>query len=230
MRRIWFAVAVMVVAVCCASAQDPVKVDAQEYKVELENNYVRVLRATRAPLSKTPVHEHPAYVLLPLTDVHQRITSANGKVQEITLKAGTAAFSNPVKHEEENLEDAAAKVILIEFKTPAGTIPESVKGAPVPPEFDPIKIDPKYHSVILENDRVRVIRTVLEPHIKSPMHAHPAYVVLYLTDLHTTMAMADGSVRDNPRHAGDVAWRDALKHSTENTQEQRAVELQVELK
>jgi hypothetical protein len=189
---------------------------------------VRVLRATRAPLSTARLHEHPAYVLLPITDVHQKVKSADGKVAEITLKAGTAAFSNPAKHEEVNLEDATAKVVLIEFKTP--TIPESVKGAPVPPEFDPVKIDPKYHTVILENDRVRVLRTVLEPHIKSPMHAHPAYVVLYVTDLHTTMAMADGSVRDNPRHAGDVAWRDPLKHSTENTQEQEAVELQVEFK
>jgi len=226
MRRILFAVAVMQLAVFCASAQDPVKVDAQEYKLEFENSYVRVLRVTRAPLSKAPMHEHPAYVLVPLTDVHQRITGADGKVQEVVLKASTAAFSNPVKHEEENLENAPAKVIVIELKTPPGAI----KDAPVPPELDPVKIDPKYHTVILENERVRVLRTVLAPHIKSPMHAHPSYVVVYLTELHTTMALADGTIRDNPRKAGEVAWRDAMRHSTENTQEKEAMEIQVELK
>ena len=56
--------------------------------------------------------------------------------------------------------------------------------------LDPVKLDPKYHTVDFENERVRVLRTVLEPHIKSPLHEHPSYVVVYITELHTTMALA----------------------------------------
>jgi quercetin dioxygenase-like cupin family protein len=84
--------------------------------------------------------------------------------------------------------------------------------------------------VDFENDHVRILRTVLEPHIKSPMHAHPAYVVVYLTDLHTKMTFPDGTVNDNRRKRGDIAWRDALQHSTENVEDQHAEEIQVEMK
>jgi len=93
-----------------------------------------------------------------------------------------------------------------------------------------VKIDPKYHLVALENARVRAIRTILEPGIKSPLHEHPHYVVVYLTELHTMMTLGDGREVDNPRHAGDVAWRDYMKHSTLNVGKQTAVEIQVELK
>ena len=77
---------------------------------------------------------------------------------------------------------------------------------------------------------MRVLRTVLEPHVKSPVHDHPAYVVVYLTELHTTMAVSDGRLLDNVRRKGEVAWRDAMRHSTENIGSQTAMEIQVELK
>lgn len=112
--------------------------------------------------------------------------------------------------------------VLIELKA----------GAPKSPlvALDPVKLDPQHHIVILENTRVRAIRTILEPHLKSPRHEHPHYVVVYLTDLHTTMTMADGREVDNPRKPGDIAWRDALSHVTENIGEKTAVEIQVEIK
>ena len=51
--------------------------------------------------------------------------------------------------------------------------------------------------------------------MKAPMHEHPHYVVVYLTDLHTAMKLSDGRVIDNLRRPGELAWRDALKHETE---------------
>ena len=44
------------------------------------------------------------------------------------------------------------------------------------------------------------------------------------------MTMADGKAVDNPRQPGEVAWRDPLKHVTENIGNREAVEIQVELK
>jgi len=84
--------------------------------------------------------------------------------------------------------------------------------------------------VPIENARVRVLRTILEPHLKGPKHDHPSYVVVYLTELHTTMTMADGKQVDNPRRPGEIAWRDAYSHTTENIGDQTAVEIQIELK
>jgi hypothetical protein len=115
-----------------------------------------------------------------------------------------------------------AEHIVIELKAGAPKSP--------PVQLDPVKLDPEHHIVILENDRVRAIRTILVPHLKSPRHEHPHYVVVYLTDLHTTMTMADGREVDNPRRPGDVAWRDALNHVTENIGDKTAIEIQVEIK
>ena len=42
--------------------------------------------------------------------------------------------------------------------------------------------------------------------------------------------LSDGRKVDNPRKPGEVAWRDALKHETENIGDKTAVEIQIELK
>ena len=206
-----------------AAAQEPVQV-SPDYKAEIENNWVRVLRVKRGPHRKTPMHQHPASVLVFLTDYHQRITGADGKVQEITRKAGDVSYIEALKHSEENLSDQPLEVVVIELK------PRPVDFNPAPITLDPVKLDPEHHLVPLENDRVRVLRTILEPHLKSPMHEHPHYVVVYLTELHTTMTLGDGRTVDNPRRPGEIAWRDALKHVTENIGDRTAMEIQVELK
>lgn len=191
---------------------------ADSEKKELENRWVRVLRVTQAPHAKSPVADHPASIVAYLTDV--RLKLSNGT--EIARKAGDVVSLEAGKYGLENLSDQPNELIVVEFK------PERIHAVPV--TLDPVKLDPKYHTVPLETDRVRVLRTVLEPHIKSPMHEHPAYVVVYLTELHTTMKLADGRLVDNPRRPGEVDWRDPLKHETENIGEHTAVELQIELK
>ena len=46
---------------------DPVKVDAKHYKVEFENESVRVLRISYAPGEKSVMHYHPNAVAVYLT-------------------------------------------------------------------------------------------------------------------------------------------------------------------
>jgi hypothetical protein len=224
MKRVAMAVIVGLLAVCSAVGQDPVQIAPEHYKVLIDNPQVRVLRATRNGHEKAPMHSHPDYVTVYLTDLNQNITSPDGTVQEVHRKAGSTSFSKALTHAEDNISDQPLEVIVIELK------PAAHASGPVAPELDPAKTDAKYHTVDFENDRVRILRTVLEPHIKSPMHAHPNYVVVYLTDLHTKMSSPDGTVNDNQRKKGDVAWRDALKHTTENVEDGHAEEIQVELK
>jgi quercetin dioxygenase-like cupin family protein len=206
-----------------AAAQDPVLV-SPDYKAEIENNWVRVLRVNRGPHAKAPMHQHPASVVVYLTDYHQRVTGADGRVQEVTHKAGDVSYTEAVKHSEENLSDHPLEAAVIELK------PRPPGFKPKPITLDPVKLDPEHHLVPLENDRVRVLRTILEPHMKSPLHEHPHYVVVYLTELHTTMTLGDGRTVDNPRRPGEIAWRDALQHVTENIGDRMAMEIQVELK
>ncbi len=216
-KRINLAIVLVCLLASYAVAQGP--------SVLLDNERVRVLRVTLGPHEKAPVHSHPESVVVYVSEAHEKITTPDGKVQEVRRKAGETSHSMPMAHAEENLSDQPLEFVLIEMKKkPAGSSTYTF------PADDPVKIDSKYHTVDFENDQVRVLRTVLEPHIKAPMHSHPAYVVVYLTNLHTKMAFPDGTVNDNRRKKGDVAWRDALKHSTENVEDQHAEEIQVEMK
>ena len=192
---------------------------AAQTKVEIDNPWVHVLRVKLGPHEKSPAQQHAASVAVYLTDARQRV---NGL--EFTRKAGDVAWFDAAKSSEENLSSQPLEYVLVELKPGA----PPAKGWPV--SLDPVKLDPKHHLVPLENNRVRVLRTILEPHLKGPTHEHPSYVVVYLTVLHTTMTLADGKQVDNPRRPGDIAFRDAYRHTTENVGDQTAEEIQVELK
>lgn len=213
-----FAVAVV------AAAQDPLAVSPENYRVEVDNSWVRVFRVTQGPHGKIAMLEHPASVIVYLTDVHLRFVADNGKKSEVKHKAGDVVYADAGKHAEVNLSDKPLELILIELK------PGAPKVISPPIMLDPVKLDPKHHIVAFENDRVRALHTILVPHLKSPLHEHPPYVVVYVTGLHVTQTLPDGRLVDNPRKPGEVAWRDFQKHETENIGERTAVEIQVELK
>jgi quercetin dioxygenase-like cupin family protein len=185
-------------------------------KVEIDNEWVQVSRVRLAPHEKLPLREYAASVVVYLTDAQQTPTA--------THKAGETAYIGAGERLEENLGANPVEEIIIEFK-PGARRPSS---API--TRDPVRLDPKYHTADFENDRIRVLRTVLEPHIKSPVHEHPPYVVVYITQLHTTMTLGDGKLVDNIRRKGEVAWREATTHSTENIGDKAVLEIQVELK
>ena len=104
-----------------ATAQDPIKVDAKHYKVEFENDRVRVLRITYGPHEKSVMHHHPASVAVFLTDGQSRFTMADGKTQDVPMKAGSVQWSEAGKHLPENVGDKPFELVLVELKT---------KGAP----------------------------------------------------------------------------------------------------
>jgi hypothetical protein len=219
-----FLAVVIGLAPATLAAQDPAKISPKDYKVEIENDWVRVLRVKWASHEKTPMQEHLASVVVHLTDSQQRITGADGKVQELRRKAGEVSYTDEGKHVEENISDQPSEAVVVELKR------EGPKRISWPLPLDAVRLDPQYVSVLFENDRVRVLRTIHEPHIKSPLHEHPHYVVVYLTDMHATMTLADGRQVDDSRKPGDVAWRDALKHVTENNGDRTTMEIQVEIK
>ena len=100
-----------------AMAQDPIQVDPKHYKVEVDNDQVRVLRFHMAPKESSPMHSHPANVLVALTDGHVKIISADGKSREVTRKAGAVTYRPAEKHAVENLGDKDYESITVELKT-----------------------------------------------------------------------------------------------------------------
>ena len=100
-----------------ARAQDPVKVDAKHYKVEFENDKVRVLRITYGPHEKSVMHHHPANVAVFLSDGSARFTMPDGKTQDAPVKAGSVQWAEAGEHLPENVGDKPFEVILVELKT-----------------------------------------------------------------------------------------------------------------
>src|ERR1700682_4139277 len=75
-----------------ATAQDPIKVDAKHYKVEFENDRVRVLRITYGPHEKSVMHHHPANVAVFMTDGQSRFTRPDGKTPDAPVKTGSVQW------------------------------------------------------------------------------------------------------------------------------------------
>ena len=99
-----------------AMAQDPVKVDAKHYKVEFENDRVRVVRITYGPHEKSVMHEHPANVAVFLTNGQGRFTMPDGKTQDVPIKAGTFQWDGGGKHLPENTGDKPFELVVVELK------------------------------------------------------------------------------------------------------------------
>lgn len=99
-----------------AAAQDAVKVDSKHYKVEFENDQVRVLRVTYGPHEKSAMHGHPANVAVFLTDGQARFTLPDGKTQDAPVKAGAVQWDGGGKHLPENTGDKPFELIVVELK------------------------------------------------------------------------------------------------------------------
>jgi len=99
-----------------AFAQDPVKVDSTHYKVEFENDQMRVLRVTYGPGEKSVMHEHPNTVAVFLNDLHGQFTFPDGNTVPVATKAGQVIWDQGGKHLPENKGDKPFQVIVVELK------------------------------------------------------------------------------------------------------------------
>ncbi len=95
---------------------------------------------------------------------------------------------------------------------------------------DMVAVAPKNCTVLLNNERVRVIRVVTRPGDKIPMHSHPASVVYALTTAKAKFTTPDGQSEERVMKAGQAVWLDAVTHSTENTRTTVSRVLVIELK
>jgi quercetin dioxygenase-like cupin family protein len=96
--------------------QDPVKADPKHYKVELENDRVRVLRISYGPREKSVMHSHPDGIAVFLTENRALFTFPDGKTEERNWKPGQTMLMPAESHLPENLASNPLELILIELK------------------------------------------------------------------------------------------------------------------
>ena len=82
------------VAGAAKATLDPVKVDPKHYKVVINNDEFRVLRAKYGPHEKSVMHEHPASVAVFMSDAQVKFTLPDGTSQDVNGKAHDAIWAD----------------------------------------------------------------------------------------------------------------------------------------
>jgi hypothetical protein len=100
-----------------SAALDPSRVDPKDFKLEFENNQVRVVRLKLGPRQSVPTHEYRLnHVVYYVTDENVRETSSDGKAVVVQHKAGDFSWDGPSKHKVENLNAKPFEALVVEVK------------------------------------------------------------------------------------------------------------------
>jgi hypothetical protein len=81
---------------------------------------------------------------------------------------------------------------------------------------DPIVTDGDKYSVVLENERVRVLRYHDTPGDRTLQHAYPDYVLYAESSFKRRLTFPDGRKREVDVKAGSISWIKAHTHIGEN--------------
>jgi quercetin dioxygenase-like cupin family protein len=97
--------------------RDPVTLDSKHYKVEAENDAVRVVRIRYGPREKSVMHQHPSGAVVFLEDGEFTFTYPDGRIEPIKAKRGEfIAFEEPWEHLPESKSDKPFEALYIEVK------------------------------------------------------------------------------------------------------------------
>ena len=94
---------------------------------------------------------------------------------------------------------------------------------------DPTETDPDKYSVVLENERVRVLEYRDDPGARTSPHSHPDSVMITLAGFERRLT-AGGETRELTLAPGEVRWLNAQTHHGENIGSTPSRALFVELK
>jgi hypothetical protein len=97
--------------------RDPVRVDAQHFKLDFQNERVRVVRLTMKGSEGSPMHEEPDILVVCLKECHVRLTRPDGKIQDLHMQAGDTRWVWEDTRSEKNLSKEPLEMLLIEMKT-----------------------------------------------------------------------------------------------------------------
>ena len=95
---------------------------------------------------------------------------------------------------------------------------------------DPIATDGDKYSVVLENERVRVLRYHDEPGDRTTQHAHPDYVLYAESSFKRRLTLPDGRKQEVEVKTGSVGYMKAHIHIGENIGDTNTDVIIVELK
>ena len=157
-------VALFVLALFTTAFQSPVPVANEgHHHLKFENKYVRVFDVVVDPGDETLYHIHSNdYVFVSIGPATLKAQIPGAQQTDLILKDGEARYTKgPITHRVINVGKTLFRNLTIEvlaspYIKDDGTQEKTVTG----------------RTIVLENDRVRVTRLVLEPGQSTGMHSH----------------------------------------------------------
>ena len=78
--------------------------------------------------------------------------------------------------------------------------------------LDPVRVAPHIHSVVFENEKVRVLKTTIRTGETPPLHAHPDRVMVYLNPCAWLEEDDEGNTVMQSYKFGEPIWAPAETH------------------
>lgn len=210
-----------------------VDVDPDVNTVELENEWVRVIRVVTPPGHESSRHTHEPGVYVTLKGSKGKATFDGGEVLESESRRGDVGTTFDIvgtpfdivsiAHVSENVGETESEGVMVELKVHDGT--------PVdPPSHDAVEVDGEHHTVEFENDRVRVVRMNYPEGHETPVHNHYPGVNIVLSGTKAASGPEGEEAEPAEIEPGTVAWAEGGEpHVTKNLGEEMHI-IRVELK
>jgi quercetin dioxygenase-like cupin family protein len=206
------ALAVAVLSLCAvlnSTAQSPVPVaNEPRHHLKFENDYVRVFDVLVPPGDATLFHLHSNdYAFVSIGDATLKAQASGSQPGDLILKDGEARFTKgPITHRVTNVAGAPFRNITIEILKSPGPVGAATQ------DTSP------GHSIVLENDRVRIERLILEPGQSTNVHTHNLSALsVFLTKAKVRIESPGAKPETIEYKPGDFRWRAApVTHSIKN--------------
>jgi len=192
-----------------STVQSPVPVaNEPRHHMKFENEYVRVFDVVVPPGDATLFHVHSIdYAFVSIGDATLKAEVMGSQPGDLIVKNGEARFTKgPITHRVTNVATAPFRNITIEILKSPGPVGFST------PDKSP------GHSIVLENDRVRIERLILEPGQSTKTHTHNLSALsVFLTTSKVRIESPGAKPETIEYTPGDFRWRAApVTHSIKN--------------
>ncbi len=200
---------VLTLASTAAAAQDPLAVAPQAYKLQFENEWVKVVRVHYEPREKIAAHDHPrrGTVFVYLRDGGPVRFSHTGAepyaLERPAIAARAYRIARPVDehHEVENVSDLASDFLRVELKTEPVDVDTTRGRFPAPPVTAS-----SGEAVERESGWIRTVRVTVgagETYAAKEAARTPALLIAF-----APMTVRTG-VSSRALAVGDTLWLDA---------------------
>jgi quercetin dioxygenase-like cupin family protein len=223
MKRKALTVALLSIVTLAAAPPSSVPIqDEPMHKLKLENEYVRVFDVVVPPHQQTLFHVHANdYVFVALGAAKFRSEKADGTSSVVEVNDGEARFTKgPLTHRAINIGETPFHNITVEI----------LKSAASPPEPPLPKMTG--HSVVLENERIRIDRQTLEPGESTGLHTHTLMSLgICVSPARVEYSEPGGKADTADLEAGQFNWHSGTRtHSLKNVGKTRFEAIEIEWK